>query len=54
MSNVAISHISVAVNINFNHVKEFRGTKICRIFIFQRVWNEFGNENFFLRHSFTK
>lgn len=54
MSNVAISHISVAVNINFNHVKEFRDTKICRIFIFQRVWDEFGNENFFLRQSFIK
>ena len=38
--NVAICHTSVALKINFNHVKGFRDTKSCRKIIFQGVWIE--------------
>ena len=33
MSNKAICHISVALNINFNNYKNFRDTKVRRKFI---------------------
>ena len=38
--NVAICHISVALKINFNHVKGFRDTKSYGKIIFQVVWIE--------------
>ena len=31
MSNVAICHISVALNINFNSMKDLKDTKIAKI-----------------------
>ena len=34
MSDVAIFHIAVALNINFDHVKGLRDNEICRKFIF--------------------
>ena len=33
MSNKAICHTSVALNINFNNFKNFRDPKVCRKFI---------------------
>ena len=65
MSNVDICHISVALNINFNQVKDFRDTKVCRTLIFEgssyeqeihipRSPTELQSELCFLRQSFKK
>ena len=54
MSNLAMCHVSAALNANLNHVKGFGDTKICRKFIFQEVWTELRSEVCFPRQSFTK
>ena len=54
ISNVAIFHNSVALNINFYRVKSSRDAKICRKIKFQGVWTELRIEICFLRQFFTK
>ena len=47
MSNVAIFYISFALNINFNYVKGFRDTKICKKSYIPRSLEKFKKCNMF-------
>ena len=47
MSNVAIFYISFALNINFNYVKAFRDTKICKKSYIPRSPEKFKKCNMF-------
>ena len=53
MSNIAIFHISVALNINFNHVKGIRDGKVSRKVLFKGVYTKLRCEILLLRLSTT-
>ena len=50
LSNLAICHISVALNITFNSKKGVGDTKNFKNCNFQGVWTKISNENVFVRN----